>query len=152
MNDRLTVYMAGGVRDPWWVDVAELVRCRGGDHVERMTRETGRPAFDMVVPALRREFSQEALQREEDDEYEYTAWDLWQIRHADLIFAYQAPDNPGGQGLAAEIGYARALGKTVIFVDAQEHKYMGMARAMADVVVPTMQEGVDVLLTFLVGG
>lgn len=146
---RLTVYMAGGMRNPWWLDVAELVRVRGGECVERLFQEG--PVFDMVVPALRREFTQEALKREED-EYEYTAWDLWQIRRADIIFAYHAPDDPGGQGLAAEVGFAHALGKTVIFVDAQEHKYMGLVRVMADVLVPTMQDGVDVLLTFLVGG
>ena len=150
-DDRLTVYMAGGMHDHWWVTVAELVQARGGERVERMRRDTGRPAFNMVVPALRREFCKEALEREED-EYEYTAWDLWQIRRADLVFAYHAPDDPGGQGLAAEVGYAHALGKTVIFVDAQEHKYMGLVRVMADVLVPTMQDGVDVLLTFLVGG
>ena len=136
-SNRLTVYMAGGMRNPWWEAVAYQVREQGG------------PEFEMLIPAARRNYVKEA-QHLEDTEDAYVAWDLWCIQRADLIFAYHEPDNPGGQGLAAEIAYARALGKTVVFADACEHRYMGFARVMANVVVPTMQDGVAVLMTFLV--
>jgi nucleoside 2-deoxyribosyltransferase len=52
---------------------------------------------------------------------EYTAWDLLMLRQCDVVFAYLEKDNPSGIGLALECGYAKALGKTVIFVNEQDH-------------------------------
>ena len=42
---------------------------------------------------------------------EYTAWDLWAIRTADIVFVYSQRTNPG-QGYIVEAGYAKGLGKT----------------------------------------
>ena len=84
------------------------------------------------------------------DEQEYTAWDLAGIRRADVLFAYLDADNPSGYGMATEIGYARALGKLVIFVCEPahpQHQYFGMCRAMADVTYTTLEDGIHFLLT-----
>jgi len=51
------------------------------------------------------------------DATSYTSWDLEAIRRCRWLFAYLERDNPGGYALALELGYARALGKEVIFVD-----------------------------------
>lgn len=48
---------------------------------------------------------------------EYSAWDLNAIEHCDWVFAYFEEGNPSGFGLVLEIGYAKGLGKRVIFCD-----------------------------------
>ncbi len=48
---------------------------------------------------------------------QYTVWDLHHIKKADIIFVYLESDNPSGFGLTLEIGYAKALNKTIILVD-----------------------------------
>lgn len=68
------------------------------------------------------------------DEDEYTSWDLTAVQMADVIFAYLEKDNPSGYGLCVEVGYAAALGKTIIFVEDPGHeksRYFGMVRACA---------------------
>lgn len=85
------------------------------------------------------------------DERAYTAWDVTAIIDADLVFAYMEIDNPGGQGLALEIGLAAGLNaamgaicgeKTIILVDPGHHRYLGMARALATTVCATLEEGI----------
>lgn len=48
---------------------------------------------------------------------EYTTWDLFYVKQADIVFAYMEKENPSGYGLTLEIGYAKALEKTIILVD-----------------------------------
>lgn len=52
-----------------------------------------------------------------DNPIEYTTWDLYFVDKCDILFGYMEKDNPSGFGLALEIGYAKALGKTIILVD-----------------------------------
>ena len=68
----------------------------------------------------------------------YTRWDLSSIQASDCVFAYLEKDNPGGQGLLIELGYAKALGKLIIFVDeksttdAKQRRYLAMAHEIVD--------------------
>lgn len=48
---------------------------------------------------------------------EYTFWDLFYVKQSDILFAYMQEDNPSGIGLTLEIGYARAMDKSIILVD-----------------------------------
>ena len=48
---------------------------------------------------------------------QYTTWDLHFLKKSDLVFAYLEKDNPSGIGLTLEVGYAKALNKTVILID-----------------------------------
>lgn len=82
---------------------------------------------------------------------EYTPWDLLAVRQSDVVFAYLEAGNPSGFGLAVEVGYAKALGKTVILVDEQsalgeaEARRLAMLRATADVVFDDMDNGIRFL-------
>lgn len=48
---------------------------------------------------------------------EYTAWDLHYVKNSDIVFAFMEKENPSGFGLTLEVGYAKALNKTIILVD-----------------------------------
>lgn len=52
---------------------------------------------------------------------EYTAWDLHFVRQCDIVFAYISAGNKSGYGAAIEIGFAAALGKTIIICDERSH-------------------------------
>ena len=85
---------------------------------------------------------------------EYTAWDLWAIRTADIVFVYSQRTNPG-QGYIVEAGYAKGLGKTVILVreEGNEHmpdKYLNFIDCVADFVCNDFQVGVKYLSRFAV--
>lgn len=61
------------------------------------------------------------------DETEWTMqkigdWDKDAIRESDIVFAYMERTNPSGFGLSCEIGFAYALGKTVILVLEKNHE------------------------------
>jgi nucleoside 2-deoxyribosyltransferase len=79
---------------------------------------------------------------------EYTAWDLLGVRKADIVFAYLAEDNPSGIGLALEVGYAKALGKTIVFVD-ERGGYTDIVRSTADVWCDNLDEGIGILRMFV---
>ena len=82
---------------------------------------------------------------------EYTVWDLEAVRRCSWVFAYLESTNPGGFALALEIGYAKALGKRVIFVDErsasdpQIGRYLTMISAASDVVFNNLEDGIDFL-------
>ena len=59
---------------------------------------------------------------------EFTFWDLIGVEQCDVVLAYMEADNPGGQGLCYECGFAKGLGKTVILVDEKMDRYMGIVR------------------------
>jgi nucleoside 2-deoxyribosyltransferase len=87
------------------------------------------------------------------NEKEYTAWDLLGVRGADIVFAYMEHDNPAGHGMCLEIGYGRALGKTIVFVCEVGHvqaRYFGMARACADVCFADLEDGIEYLKHLLI--
>lgn len=81
----------------------------------------------------------------------FTNWDLFYLRQADIVFAYLEADNPSGLGLAAEIGYAKALGQTIIFVNEQtDNRYVKFVEQISDVVLDNIEEGM-VCLARLIG-
>jgi len=104
-NGKKKVYLAGGMRSEW--------------------RETIKAAMSAEWLGL----TQHGLK----DEKQYTAWDLQAINDCDILFGFLEFNNPSGLGLMLEIGYAAALGKTIIFVDDKPEvkKYTGMARAIS---------------------
>ena len=85
---------------------------------------------------------------------QYTTWDLYAIERCDVLLAYMEADNPGGQGLMLEIGYAKALGHKIIMVLDEEfmmqdrYRYFMMGATCADVVVYDHEDGLKVLLSF----
>jgi nucleoside 2-deoxyribosyltransferase len=103
----LVVYCAGGTRSGWAQKVKEAV-----------------PGPIYLDPA------QHGLKEEND----YTDWDLTAVDMADVLICYLEKDNPSGAGLAVEVGYAAAKGKTIIYVEEpgfQFSRYFGMVRRCA---------------------
>jgi hypothetical protein len=82
------------------------------------------------------------------DETRYTTWDLEAIQRSDWVLAYIEASNPGGYALAAEVGYAKALGKRIFFVeelaenDQERSRYFGMVRACADITFQSLDEAI----------
>jgi nucleoside 2-deoxyribosyltransferase len=82
---------------------------------------------------------------------EYGTWDLHYIKQCDILFGYMGKDNPSGYGLSVEIGYAKALNKTIILVLESGHekdKYLQFLKITADIVYETLDEGIEFLRTF----
>lgn len=90
----------------------------------------------------------------EIDSKQYTAWDLFHVKHCDIFFAYMEDTNPSGLGLCLELGYAKALGKTIVLVDEKSlqdesfAKYFKIARESADVVFDNLRDGIKFLSAF----
>ena len=83
---------------------------------------------------------------------QYTFWDLRSIDQCDILVGYMDQSNPSGFGLNLEIGYAKALGKTIILIiptdftrDDDRSRYFEMARVCADVIVRTLSDAADFL-------
>jgi nucleoside 2-deoxyribosyltransferase len=83
---------------------------------------------------------------------QYTFWDLRSIEHCDILVGHMDQLNPSGYGLNLEIGYAKALGKTIILIIPEDFtkydersRYFDMARVCADVVVKTLYGAADFL-------
>ena len=51
---------------------------------------------------------------------EYTRWDMDGIFVCDIVFAYLEENNPAGQNMMFEIGYAVGLSKHVIYADCKK--------------------------------
>lgn len=114
----MKIYLAGGMKSGWQQRVYEQVH--------------GVTFIDPCQHGL-------------DDPQAFTLWDLTGVALCDGVFAYLEKSNPGGVGLALEIGYAKALGKWTIFVDEQQDRRFAMVRAAADVTVNTLEDGLRVL-------
>ncbi|GAA6185572.1 nucleoside 2-deoxyribosyltransferase domain-containing protein [Aliiglaciecola sp. NS0011-25] len=80
---------------------------------------------------------------------EYTEFDLKAVREADIVFAYMEVSNPAGYALALEIGYAKALGKLIIFVEEglenPRKRYFDMVRYSSDFNFTSLQDGIEYL-------
>jgi nucleoside 2-deoxyribosyltransferase len=84
---------------------------------------------------------------------EYGTWDIHFVKQCDISFAYLSKDNPSGYGLSAEIGYAKALNKTVILIIEPGHekaKHFEFLKTFADVIYESLDEGIEYLKTFLI--
>jgi len=131
MVRKQTVYLAGGMSGGWQSKVISALQ---GE-------------FTFYNPA------EHAIQNGE----EYTAWDLHYVRCSDIIFAYMEGSNPSGIGLSLEVGFARALGKTVILVDERSasdpafaHRFH-IVRETASITLNSLSDGMRVLQSFTRG-
>jgi len=115
----MLVYLSGGMKSDWQDRVIKA--------------ELGYECIDPRVT------------KEHEYEEEYTTWDLLGIKRADVVFAYMEKENPKGHGLCVEVGYAKALNKTIVFVDEYGLSAMGMVRAMADIVFYNLIDGIAYL-------
>lgn len=119
-----TVYLAGGFHSGWQNNV------------------TPKLANIKVIDPSKNPFR---------SEHAYTAWDLEAIRRSDWILAYLEAANPGGYALSLEVGFAKALGKRIIFVDekSDEHArrgtYLAMVRACADYNPRSLEDAIALL-------
>ena len=104
------VYLAGGMKDGW--QDRFMLTLDGVEYFDPRTHGLTDPAA-------------------------YTEWDLRHVRLADAVVAYMDPANPSGYGLSLEIGYAHALGKRIVFIDAfgadWRGKYFDMHRQLCEV-------------------
>lgn len=131
-EDRPKVYLSGGFKSNWQ---------------ERVVRacESSLILFNPKEHGL------------EGDPRQYTAWDLFHVKQCDIFFAYMEVSNTSGLGLCLELGYAKALGKTIVLVDEKskhDHefaKYFRIAQESADVILDNLDAGISYILTFSAG-
>ncbi len=88
------------------------------------------------------------------DPKELTRWGLQAIRESDVVLAYLDKEDQNGHVLAFELGYAKALGKTILLVQehgaGEEDKYFQAVREAADFCFDSLGEAVSYLvLSFL---
>lgn len=112
----MKVYLAGGFRSGWQ---------------------------DKVMKAAPIAYYLDPSQSELTDPKEYTKWDLDALDRCDVVFAYMEGDNPGGYALSLEVGYAKALGKIIIFINEKNEiaKYMAMVEESASFVYTNIIDG-----------
>lgn len=115
----MKIYLAGGMRSEWRSLVKE--NCKQGLYFDPTSHHENNPDA-------------------------YTLWDLAAIDGCDILFGYLAEDNPSGIGLALEIGYAKALDKTIIFVCQKDDKYFDIVKSASDVVFDSLEEGIHLLI------
>lgn len=117
------VYLAGGMRSGWQ---DKLVSRLGSQAV----------MFDPRAHGLM-------------ESRQYVKRDLAYVRKADIVFAYFEKTNPSGFGLAVELGYARALNKTIILVDEVRSRYTQFCDEVADFTEVSLDAGIARLESML---
>ena len=89
-----------------------------------------------------------------NDSVEYTVWDLYYVKKCDILFAYMQKENPSGIGLTLEVGFARALDKTIILIDERSAcdevfaNRFKIVRESASIVFDTLEQGMEFLSKF----
>ncbi len=88
------------------------------------------------------------------DPKELTRWGLQAIRESDVVLGYLEKEDQNGPALAFELGYAKALGKTILLVHengaGDEDTYFQTVREVADFCFDSLGEAVSYLvLSFL---
>lgn len=84
---------------------------------------------------------------------EFGTWDLHHIRMCDIVFGYMEKSNPSGIGMSVELGYAKALGKTVILCleKDNEHikdRYLDFMKKVSDVVYENIDDALEYLKSY----
>jgi len=124
--EKKKVYLAGGFNTEWRDEVKT---------------ELNLSHYEIYDPAVNRDMIW----------VEYGTWDTYYIKRCDILFGYMEKTNPSGYGLAAELGYAKALNKTVILIIEPGHekdKYFQFLKQFADIVYETLEDGIRFLKTF----
>jgi len=125
-TDRTTIYLAGGMKEKWRNDLKNKLLFTG-KHPKIL----------------------DPVNNKTDIPKEYTTVDIFWIDHCDILFGYMEKDNPSGIGLAAEIGYAKAKGKTVILVNELEDNKFKFIENLADVTYRNFNDGVEFLIKII---
>jgi len=116
------IYLAGGFKSGWQLEAHKCLT-----------------SFEILDPS----------KHNIEEPKAYTEWDLNAIRKCSIVLANMESTNPAGYALALEIGYARALGKKIIFVDQildiKIKRYFEMVRQLSDMVFPTLQDAIKYL-------
>ena len=116
------VYLAGGFKTRWQDVVIKNA-----------------PQFKFLDPSL----------HGIEDPDEYTEWDLKAVEQSDIVFAHMEGSNPGGYAMALEIGYAKALNKTVIYTESgigeNLKKRFDMVRSASDFQYTNINDGIKKL-------
>lgn len=126
--NKVKVYLAGGMKSGWQDNI-----------IERFKNKL---------------FFFNPIDHKLDKSKEYTVWDLHFVKESDILFAYMEKDNPSGFGLTLEIGFAKALNKTIILVDErskndiQFSNYFKIVRESASVVFEDFQSGLNYIERF----
>ena len=130
----INVYLAGGMRSNWQ-DKVKSAFCH--EHIF-----DGKQCVRFLDPrdwnyALNAQFSSEERSQTVSPAFEkaYTDKDINGINQSSILIGYLEETNVSGAGLALELGYARAMGKTIYLLIDEKHpslRYWGMARALAD--------------------
>lgn len=85
------------------------------------------------------------------DSKEYTFWDLFYVKQSDILFAFMQKDNPSGIGLTLEIGYARAMDKSIILIDEKSKiddsfaNRFRIVRESSTIVFDNLEDGINFL-------
>jgi nucleoside 2-deoxyribosyltransferase len=119
------IYLAGGMHSDWRKEVRRQVSSIG-------------PSITFIDPSAHEMHLPQA----------YTAWDLRGVSESDLVFAYMEKDNPGGQGLMLEMGFALGQHKPVIFVDESENRYFLIGHFAATAAFASFADGIDFLFNY----
>lgn len=139
------IYLAGGMRGDWQDRVKESVAA-------------ALPGQPVLYLDPRQQPKPHPEQSPEQVEASYTNWDLTGVQVADIVFGYIEASNPGGHGLALEIGYAVGMAhagaapKHIILVVEDGYaanRYLGMARVCADMNYTSLDKGIDGLVRHL---
>lgn len=119
------VYLAGGIRSNWQEKVTSNVDA-----------EFYNPRTKEVDKTLTLE--------------EFGTWDLHHIKKCEIVFAYMEKTNPSGIGMSVEMGYAKALGKTVILCLEEGNErikdgYLQFMKKVADITFTDVDEAINYL-------
>lgn len=83
------------------------------------------------------------------DSRDYVKKDLGYVKKADIVFAYFERTNPSGYGLAVELGFARALGRTIVLVDEVRSRYTRFFDEVATYNEATLDAGITRLTSLV---
>ena len=128
MCNKMKIYLAGGMKSEW----------------QNIVKGKFRNSFIFFNPQ----------DHKLNNPQEYTVWDLHFVKQSDIVLAYLNKENPSGYGLTLEIGYAKALNKTVILIDERSKEdlpfsgFFKIVRETADVVFEDFDSGLKYLEKF----
>lgn len=118
------IYLAGGFRSGWQAIVQSKLQ-----------------GFELLDPGA----------HGIEDPVEYTRWDLAAVRDSDIVLANMEATNPGGYSLALEVGFAKALGKSIYLVDQiadpSVSRYFEMVRQCSNRVFRSLDEAIEYIAT-----
>ncbi len=166
-------YYSISMRTPFSIALAEIARSRTREHSggrekvvaeEAKKREVHGLSFRVYLSGgLRSNWQDLAIRECKNTSFfdprrhglsepdQYAVWDLHFVKECDIVFAYMERDNPSGYGLALEVGYAKALGKTVILANERSAedpafaKYFRIVEHTADCSFSSLEEALAFL-------